>query len=91
LGHTFDRRFLNIAAINDLDEEDLNIFRENDTINLNLGAVRYSDGVISGNASANDMVRRYAEENNKPFQESPEDIQMQARSSVDFYKMMLEE
>ena len=91
LGHTFDRRFLNIAAINDLDEEVLDIFKDDDTINLNLGAFRYSDGVISGSTSVNDVVRKYAEESNKPFQESPEDIQMQAKGSVDFYKMMLEE
>ena len=40
---------MNIAAINDLVSEDLKIFEDQNAINLNLGALKYADALISGN------------------------------------------
>ncbi|MBK8348980.1 MAG: glycogen/starch synthase [Saprospiraceae bacterium] len=91
LSDSFDSKFLNIAAINDLEPEDLDVFKEDGKINLDLGAIKYSDGIISGSESSNDIVKKYGEENNKPFQTSPEGIDLLAQASVEFYKTLFEE
>ena len=90
LSHSFDNRFLNIAAINDLEVDDLDVFKEGDAINLDLGAIKYSDGIISGSESNNEIVTKYGEQNNLPFQVSPLDIDELAQASVQFYKTILE-
>ncbi len=91
LSHSFDSRFLNIAAINDLVVDDLDAFKEGEGINLDLGAIKYSDGIISGSESTNVIVQQYGEENNLPFQISPGPIDELAEASVGFYKLILEE
>jgi starch synthase len=90
LSHSFDNRFLNIAAINDLEVNDLDVFKAGDSINLDQGAIKYSDGIISGSESNNEIVMKYGEENNLPFQISPVDIDELAQASVQFYKKILE-
>ncbi len=90
LSHSFDTRFLNIAAINDLEVNDLDVFKDGDAINLDQGAIKYSDGIISGSESNNEIVIKYGEENSLPFQVSPTDIDELAQASVQFYKKILE-
>lgn len=91
LSASFDSRFLNIAAINDLESEDLSDFKEGDKINLNTGAIKYCDAIISGSESANDIVIQYGQENGLPYQISSPEIEEQAQSSVNFYTTLLEE
>lgn len=91
LSHSFDSRFLNIAAINDLEVEDLSVFIENDGINLDLGAIKYSDGIISGSESMDEIVKKYSEDNNKPSLMCGEDIDSSAQGTVGFYKSLFEE
>ena len=90
LSHSFDSRFLNIAAINDLEVNDLDVFKAGESINLDQGAIKYSDGIISGSESNNEIVMKYGEDNNLPFQISPVDIDELAQASVQFYKKILE-
>ena len=91
LSASFDSRFLDIAAINDLENEDLADFRDGDKINLNQGAIKNSDAIISGSESVNDIVIQYGQENNLPYQTSSQELDEQAQSSVSFYKSLLEE
>lgn len=90
LSPSFDSKFMNIAAINDLEVEDLHAFQDGDMINLDLGAIKYSDAIISGSESTNDIVKKYGEEQNLPYQMSPDSIDEQAKISIDFYKTILE-
>ncbi|MBC7885144.1 MAG: glycogen/starch synthase [Saprospiraceae bacterium] len=90
LGHSFDDKFLNIAAINDLEIEDLNVFKDSSGINLDLGALNFTDGIISGNESSNDIVVKYGEEFSLPVQTFEDDIDASAKSSIQFYKKLLE-
>lgn len=91
LSHSFDSRFLNIAAINDLEVEDLSVFVENDGINLDLGAIKYSDGIISGSESMDEIVKKYSDDLDKPSIMCGEDIDASAQSTVEFYKSLFEE
>lgn len=91
LSHSFDSRFLNIGAINDLEAEDLSDFMDNGSINLDLGAIKYADGVISGSESVNDLVLKYGEDLEKPTLMCGEDIDSSAQASVQFYKTLFEE
>jgi starch synthase len=90
LGHSFDQKFLNIAAINDLEVEDLSAFDDNGTINLDLGAIKYCDAIMSGNKSSDEIVTKYGQENEIPFQTSLEDIDEMAKSCIQFYRTLLE-
>lgn len=91
LSPTFDLKFLDIAAINDLEPDDLLEFREGDGINLNLGALKYSEAIIAGSESVNDLVIKYGQEHNLPFQTSSSEIDETAQLSVNFYNSLLEE
>lgn len=91
LSDSFDSRFLNIAAINDLEVGDLSAFKENDGINLDLGAIKYVDGVISGSETMDELVKMYSEANDKPYIQNGIDIDASAQASVEFYKTLLEE
>ena len=91
LSHAFDERFLSIAAINDLQVEDLSVFKENDGINLDLGAILFADGIYSGSEMTHDIVNSYGETHNKPIALCGEDIDESAHKTVEFYKTLLEE
>ncbi|MBK9255994.1 MAG: glycogen/starch synthase [Saprospiraceae bacterium] len=91
LGHSFDDKFKEIAAINDLDKDDLGIYGDNNNINLDLGAIKYSDALMAGNELSNDIVKSYGKDHNLPFQEHIEDLDENVKSSIDFYKTLLAE
>ena len=91
LSSSFDSRFLDIAAINDLESTDLHDFMDGDAIDLNKGAIKYADALISGSESNNDLVIQYGQENNIPYQTSSQEIEENAQTSVSFYKTLLQE
>lgn len=91
LGPTFDERFLNIAAINDLDVSDLDVFRQNEHINLDLGAIKYADAIVSGSETSNDIVKEYGEANQVPYQLGSGQIDQMASETIGFYKSILEQ
>ncbi len=90
LGHSFDSKFLNIAAINDLEVEDLDVYKDNDGINLDLGAIKFADGIISGNESSNEIVTKYGLDLEMPIVTYDDDIDASAKATVEFYKTILE-
>lgn len=85
----FDERFLDIAAINDLERDDLLPYLVNDEINLDSGAINYSDGTISGNETTDSFVIKQGEIENKPVHLYQEDLDEAARSYFDFYRSLL--
>jgi starch synthase len=91
LSPSFDDRFLSIGAINDLVVDDLAGFSDDGHINLNLGAIKYSDAIISGSESVNDLVIQYGLENGLPSLIASPELEEQAKASVSFYKTLLEE
>jgi len=48
---SFDKRFLEIAAINNLEESDLEVFKEKTKIKLVNGGMKYADAVVKGSKS----------------------------------------
>jgi starch synthase len=91
LGPSFNDRFLQIAAINDLEVEDLQVFQQQGHIDLNMGAFAFSDGILAGNEGSNELVSQYAGTANKPFRLGTDELEVCARTAVEFYKNILEE
>lgn len=56
INETFKKKFLDKAAINELDEDDLAPFISGDKILLNEGAAKYSDAIIAGSEELNSFV-----------------------------------
>ncbi len=48
---TFTKRFLEIAAINNLEESDLDAFKDKSKIKLLNGGMKYADAIVKGSAS----------------------------------------
>ncbi|MEZ4911027.1 MAG: glycogen/starch synthase [Saprospiraceae bacterium] len=90
LGSNFDSHFLDIAAINDLEREDLLPFVEDDMINLNSGAIKYSDGTIAGNESADSFVNTIGAKENKPFLLHQPDMDIAVKGYFDFFRSLLD-
>jgi len=66
LESTFDKRFLEIAAINDLEEEDIAPYAEGESIKLNLGGIHYADALMIGSnelpSDVTDKVKSFGKE-----------------------------
>ncbi|MBK9737225.1 MAG: glycogen/starch synthase [Saprospiraceae bacterium] len=88
-GDSFDSKFLNIAAINDLEVDDLSGFKKDQDINLDLGAIKYADAVISGNETSNENVIKYGGIMEKPFVLFDDGLDNSARAAVELYKTLL--
>jgi starch synthase len=91
LSSSFDSRFLNIAAINDLQASDLSSFEDDGAINLDLGAIKHSEAVIFGSEMPNSNVMSYIEEGKVPTLEHLDEVDPFAKSTVAFYRSILEE
>jgi len=48
---TFDKKFLELAAINNLEEGDLDAFKDKDNIKLVAGGMKYADAIVMGSES----------------------------------------
>jgi starch synthase len=66
LGSNFDKKFFELAAINDLNEESLSSFNDDGRVNLHLGGIINSDAVIVGNENIDANVLECIEKNEKP-------------------------
>ena len=89
-GDSFDSKFLNIAAINDLEVEDLGGFKTDQHINLDLGAIKYADAVVSGNETSNENVIKYGAMMEKPVVIFDDGLDTSAKATVELYKTLLE-
>jgi starch synthase len=91
LSDSFDSKFMHIAAINDLEAGDLAFFmNEEKAINLDFGAIKFSDGVISGSESEDDIVKIYSDLLEKPMLLSQPEVDTAAKSTLEFYNHVLQ-
>jgi starch synthase len=67
LSQSFDKEFLNKAAINNLTPEDIEPFLEGDKINLHKGAMSFADAVLMGNPDIKTEVEQYTQKDQKLF------------------------
>ena len=79
LGNEFTEDFLEIAAINELEEEDLDMFLEDGKINLSKGAISCADTLVIGSEDLDDNLAKIVEDSALPvLSYSPIDEQLDA-------------
>jgi len=88
LDSSFDDKFLDIAAINDLEAEDVAPYATDGKINLGNGGMHYSDALIKGSSSLSDDVIKAIEASEKPVQEYNA-VEDQLGPIVEFYEALL--
>lgn len=87
LSQTLNKSFEEIAAINDLDAQDLANYKGEKAINLNKGAMHFSDAVFMGTAAIEEEYSNLMK--NKPHLPFMEESEL-LPAMVDFYKKILE-
>ena len=89
LANTFDGSFFDKATINNLENEDLESYKEGDKIILHEGAIKYADALISGQPDLNDSLSNLIGASDVPkLNLESEDFMVEY---LDFYKSLLEE
>lgn len=63
---SFSENFFTKAKINNLEDEELALYKTNEEINLNLGAIKYVDGVIEGSENLDPDVKAAIEASSIP-------------------------
>ncbi|MEM9548854.1 MAG: glycogen/starch synthase [Bacteroidota bacterium] len=90
LESSFDKRFLEIAMINDLEDDDVAPYAKSDTINLNVGAINYADGIVAGsNELPSEVVDKIS--SSETTYQSYMDIEEQLQATIDFYNTLIGE
>lgn len=84
---TFNNNFYEKARINDLSDEDLNDYRDNDRISLHEGAIKYADALIIGSDSLPDSVSKAVKESEVPKIEHGEEEFL--KDYLEFYKSLI--
>lgn len=88
----FTDKFLDIAAINDLESEDLEVYKDGDKIDINKGSFMFSDVVIMGSETSEEAVKGMIEEGNGieviPYEEDISDLLTQ---HFELYNKLTEE
>ena len=88
--NNFDEDFAEKAAINDLEEDDLNVYLAGDQVNLHQGACTVSDAIIIGSESLDPDVEALVNALDKPvLPHQAEDAFLSAY--VDFYHQLTQE
>jgi starch synthase len=90
LESTFDKRFLEIATINDLEDEDVAVYTAGDDIRLNYGAISYADGIIIGSRELSSDVMDKVNASGAEIQEFM-DVEEQLKTTIDFYNSLIGE
>jgi starch synthase len=85
ISSSFNNRFWEIAAINDLEMDDVRVFGEGDHIDINAGAMKYSDGIIVANENESDKAMSIAQDMNIPVMPFASDDE-HLEGIVSFYK-----
>ena len=88
---TFNKKFLEIAAINNLEEEDLGIFLRGDKIDLDKGALTYADIIIKGSENSNGIVNDLGKKLGKTVVDYQENIDDLLTGHIELYNQITEE
>jgi len=87
---TFTKRFLEIAAINKLEESDLEAFGSGDDITLVKGGVTHADALVIGSEDLNKDVKKLIDASGKPTMENME-LEELVPASIEFYKSLFDD
>lgn len=90
LAKSFNENFLDIAAINDLESSNLQIFSRDGAIDLNKGALHYADAVISGNTNVSEHVLEEVKSRNLQMLDHVDDVDEMTKATLEFYEHVLE-
>ena len=87
---TFTKRFLEIAAINKLEESDLAAYGSGDDITLVKGAVTYADALVVGSEDLDKDVKELIDASGKPTMDRM-DLEELVPASIEFYKSLVDD
>ena len=87
---SFDNRFLDIATINDLEDEDVAPYMNSDKIRLNYGGISYADGIVLGSSELSSDVMDKVKSSGAEVQEYA-DVEEQLQATIDFYNSLIGE
>ncbi|MBT8191718.1 MAG: glycogen/starch synthase [Saprospiraceae bacterium] len=87
---TFNKRFFELAAINQLEPEDLADFKSRGKVKLLLGGIKYADAIVKGSKSLPKDADNLIAAEGKPFLDYVEDENELLTQMVDFYKGLFE-
>ncbi len=90
LGKTFAKSFIEKAAINNLEDKDLEPYYSGKNITLQKGALAYADGIIKGSANLPKDLESDLEKLDKPVLNFPEEGVEYLPLYMEFYQSMLE-
>ncbi len=88
VSETFDKSFFEKATINNLEQKDMEAYKNGSKVALTQGAVLSSDGVIIGNDAMTDIVKTIIGNISQPVLEPGEDY---LADYIDFYNKLLTE
>ena len=86
---TFTKKFFEIAAINQLDGEDLSDFNVKNKVKLLQGGIKYADAIVKGDENLPDEITALISEQGKPTLESFSEEEI-AQEMVNFYNGLFE-
>ncbi|MFT4536184.1 MAG: starch synthase [Saprospiraceae bacterium] len=87
---TFNKRFLDIATINDLEDSDVAVYGSGDDITLNNGGIEYADALMIGSTELSDDVMEKIKAFDKDILEYKE-VEEQLGATMDFYEFLIGE
>ena len=87
----FTDRFFEIAAINDLEEEDLEAYKHDGKVSIDRGAQSFSDIVVFGSEDAKDNVTDLIDSGDTRFIDYQEDIAELLMEHIELYQNLTEE
>ena len=87
---TFNKRFLDIATINDLEDSDVAVYGSGDDITLNNGGIEYADALMIGSTDLSDDVMDKVKAFDKDILEYKE-VDEQLGATMDFYEFLIGE
>ncbi len=85
----FTDRFFEIAAINQLEREDLAVFEDNGKANLLAGGMKYADAIVKGDEALSSEIIAQIEASEKPNLEAFPEEELND-NMMEFYKGLLE-
>lgn len=86
----FTDKFLELAAINDLTEEDMATYVTNGKVDLVSGAIRHADALTIGSENLSEDVSAMLKDTEKPTLEHSS-VEENVPACVDFYKTLIEQ
>jgi starch synthase len=84
---TLTKKFIKVAAINEINEKDINPYIDGEVVSLNKGAIHYSDGVVLGNPDLLDPIKKAT--GKKPFLDFDQDVNTRNSSIESFYNKLI--